>query len=364
MGTTGSQAKEMQHERADWLPSPDDVYRVTGGAWRASGHPLHVGKGDGSDPRTVVFQAKPGKSLKRGAETEGGTAAHWVIKMGWCGFINRERSRLELMDARNAHHSALPSHPEGTSDMWYAQSVPESVACVVTQAAAYTWRRCRVVRDYEPTCVPDCRGGAGAAGHSGVKLMTMSQLRLAAMRLVDGLQVLHSKAGIVHFDVAPSNIGVRPGENITDVFLFDLDASQVVLGCDGTFGALPSPPTRILYASIGTHRGRAVHPIDDLEQLGYVLLELVLGTLPWAETALAATTELDSRAADLADADSNLLILAHKQQLLEAPPQSGAEWLHEYLSIVRDFDDSHRQRRTIEAPYDALRKVLRKGLSH
>jgi serine/threonine protein kinase len=101
-----------------------------------------------------------------------------------------------------------------------------------------------------------------------------------------GLRVIEQfhNRGFVHRDIKPDNFLTGPDGH--GIFLIDFGLSKYVLDADGRH----IPPSRgkcltgtPRYASIANHRGREQGRRDDLESLGFVLLYLLRGSLPWKD---------------------------------------------------------------------------------
>lgn len=106
---------------------------------------------------------------------------------------------------------------------------------------------------------------------------------LLALQLLDRVQMVHS-AGIVHRDIKPDN------------FMLSLSGRRVLLVDFGLFKQYVNPETmehipdeenhQLMgtprYASVSCHLGHQLSRRDDLESLGYVLVFLLAGGLPWA----------------------------------------------------------------------------------
>lgn len=101
-----------------------------------------------------------------------------------------------------------------------------------------------------------------------------------AMRV---LEKFH-KHGFVHRDIKPDNL--LTGLDGRGVFLIDFGLSKYVRDSDG--GHIRQSRQKSLtgtprYASISNHLGREQGRRDDLESLGFVLLYLLRGSLPWKD---------------------------------------------------------------------------------
>jgi serine/threonine protein kinase len=103
-----------------------------------------------------------------------------------------------------------------------------------------------------------------------------------ALKMIDVLKGIHNR-GYLHRDVTPNNVafdfyGEGGGDN--EIYLLDLGIATPIYARDGTRLFLRGGGT-YAYNSISVNRGKPRTKADDLESLGYTLLFLVLGELPW-----------------------------------------------------------------------------------
>ena len=124
----------------------------------------------------------------------------------------------------------------------------------------------------------------------------MAVLKIAIQAL-EALEALH-KVHFIHVDLKPQNMCLARTENkkAMRVKLLDMGlavefiypgTNKHIKMSDGhsLCGSVP-------YASIGNHKGKALSRRDDLESLGYVLLALLCGKLPWRDLPTDTTDTL------------------------------------------------------------------------
>lgn len=112
-------------------------------------------------------------------------------------------------------------------------------------------------------------------------LKTVLQL---AEQMISRIEYLHSK-DFIHRDIKPENFLIGLGSKFQEVFIIDFGLAKKFR--DSKTGAhIPYCEGKNLtgtarYASISTHRGIQQSRRDDLECLGYVLIYMLKGSLPW-----------------------------------------------------------------------------------
>lgn len=108
-------------------------------------------------------------------------------------------------------------------------------------------------------------------------------------RLVYCIEQIHNR-GVIHRDLKPENMLIGPEDNpekigrSTNLFIVDFGLAKRFIDQQGhhiTWATDKKLSGTARYASINTHHGYQQSRRDDLESLGYVLIYLYLGKLPW-----------------------------------------------------------------------------------
>lgn len=115
----------------------------------------------------------------------------------------------------------------------------------------------------------------------GQKFSIGTSLRLAVM-MVRSLQEIHA-ADFIHRDVKPSNFVLGLGPNKDRLYTIDFGLARRFMGGGAVRPARQSAGFRgtARYASINSHVGRELSRRDDMWSLVYVLVEMMVGQLPW-----------------------------------------------------------------------------------
>ena len=119
---------------------------------------------------------------------------------------------------------------------------------------------------------------------------TLTTVVKITLSLLPTLQYLHEK-NIMHRDLSPRNIVIGLSPNQHQIYLIDFGLAKQ---CTRQGQMMVQSPTRYggycrslvgtpRYASINAHRGGVMGRADDLESLGYVLVYLLKGALPWQD---------------------------------------------------------------------------------
>jgi len=156
------------------------------------------------------------------------------------------------------------------------------------------------------------------------------------------IEQFHNR-GIVHRDIKPENL--MTGRDGRGVYLIDFGLSKCIRKRNGEH--IPPNHNKSLtgtprYASVSNHMGREQGRRDDLEGLGFVLIYLLTGSLPWQNL------------------DDNSRILEMKQDAL----RTGSLYRHiprcfkQYFRYVSTLDFSDRP------DYERLRTILKNYENH
>lgn len=116
----------------------------------------------------------------------------------------------------------------------------------------------------------------------GLKRFSLKTVLMVAIRTVTALEDLHS-CGYIHHDIKPDNIAVAMQESSPRIYLIDLglsvpfciNGSHYAYSEENEFQGTP------FFCSQSTLKGIKASRRDDMEALGYVLIYLLTGKLPW-----------------------------------------------------------------------------------
>ena len=131
-----------------------------------------------------------------------------------------------------------------------------------------------MVMDLLGKSLEDCRVDCGGT----LSLKTVLGLGVQMLRRIE---TIHEN-GIIHRDIKPDNFLIKDDTNLVNVIDFGLARRYT----DRHGNHIKEETGRKLtgtarYASLNVHRGFTPSRRDDLESIGYVLLYLLIGKLPW-----------------------------------------------------------------------------------
>jgi len=111
---------------------------------------------------------------------------------------------------------------------------------------------------------------------------SLKTVLMIADQLICRLRYIHSK-DVIHRDIKPENFLMGTGRNGNCIYVTDLGLAMEYRP-DRAPTITPSDPHLLgtaIFASVAGHLGVAQSRRDDLESLGYMLLYLLGGSLPW-----------------------------------------------------------------------------------
>lgn len=176
--------------------------------------------------------------------------------------------------------------------------------------------------------------------------LSLKAVLYLSLQLLARFQTLHSK-NIIYRDVKPENflLGRQGMDNENVVHIIDYGLAKEYInpetGMHIPFRSQKGAIGTARYMSVNTHMGKEQSRRDDLESLGYVIIYLMRGSLPWQ--GLPATDHRE-RMKKIGDMKKRLPI----EEICEKCPEEFAN----YLRYVRHLD-------FYDAPdYDYLRKLF------
>jgi len=114
--------------------------------------------------------------------------------------------------------------------------------------------------------------------------MSLKTILMLAEQILTTLEYIHAK-GFLHRDLKPENLLMGLGKNSHIVHVIDYGLSKRYRdpksGKHIPFREGKSLTGTARYASINTHQGKEQSRRDDLEALGYIMIYLFKGSLPW-----------------------------------------------------------------------------------
>ena len=114
--------------------------------------------------------------------------------------------------------------------------------------------------------------------------MSLKVVLHLSLQMLNIIEQIHAK-GIIHRDLKPANFLIKNNaQHISEIYLIDFGLAHSFLDDKGRHYPLKTNETLVgtqRYMSVNTHHGLTASRRDDLESLGYLMLFLYWGELPW-----------------------------------------------------------------------------------
>lgn len=142
------------------------------------------------------------------------------------------------------------------------------------ESAEFNYDRCYISMELLGKSLSDVIESVGVP-------LTLKTVLMIADQLLIRLETMH-RAGFVHCDLKPGNMLLGIGKCSNTVYLIDFGLSKEYQVREETRSGKVTFEGTAKFASIAAHNGLNVKPKDDLESLGYNLIYLITGKLPWS----------------------------------------------------------------------------------
>lgn len=115
---------------------------------------------------------------------------------------------------------------------------------------------------------------------------SLKTVTMLALQMIERIEYLHKK-NFIHRDIKPDNFLLGNGKHSATVFLIDFGLSKKFRDSK-TFGHIQMQTNKELigsfcFCSVNTHQGLEQSRRDDMLSLGYVIIYLLQGKLPWQD---------------------------------------------------------------------------------
>lgn len=120
--------------------------------------------------------------------------------------------------------------------------------------------------------------------HFKNKKFSLTTVLLIAIQILQRIEYVHEK-GFIHRDVKPENFLIGLNDNSHTIYMIDYGLSRRYkdknTGQHVSYRENRNLVGTARYASINAHLGIEQSRRDDIEGIGYLLVYLLLGKLPW-----------------------------------------------------------------------------------
>ena len=206
--------------------------------------------------------------------------------------------KLIKLDASNEHKKIFENEIEVYERLKGIKNIPSLFASGIEGKFGY------IVMDMFPQSLEELHINY----KDQLSLKVVIHLGLEMMTIIEDI---HSR-GIIHRDLKPANFLLKANkENITELYLIDFGLSQLFLDDKHKHIMMKTNETivgTIRYMSINVHQGFTASRRDDLETLGYILMYLYYGELPWQSKKQTSSNTLHS--------DKKKNVLESKERLM------------------------------------------------
>lgn len=118
---------------------------------------------------------------------------------------------------------------------------------------------------------------------AGIGKFGLQTVIMIGLQIIDRIEFVH-KCGILHRDIKAENLLIGTGDTQNRVYLVDFGLAKKYLCQDGSHiqcAQKHSLTGTARYVTLNVHRGLEPSRRDDLGSVGYLLVYLFLGELPW-----------------------------------------------------------------------------------